>query len=38
MTATDLAPLSIASLVQVVLADLVFALSHPDRLGLPELE
>src|SRR5947207_13910776 len=38
MTAADLAPLPIAPLVQVVLADLVFTLGHLDRLGLPERE
>src|SRR6266480_5101698 len=38
MTAADLAPLPIAPLVLVVLADLVFSLGHLDRLGLPERE
>src|SRR5436189_2581726 len=38
MTAAELAPLPIAPLVQVVLADLVLSLGHLDRLGLPERE
>src|SRR3954451_5168728 len=38
MAAADLAPLPIAPLVLVVLADLVFSLGHLDRLGLPERE
>ena len=38
MAAADLAPLAIAPLVLVVLADLVFSLGHLDRLGLPERE
>src|SRR5207249_4353448 len=38
MSAADLAPLAIALLGLVVLADLIFSLSHPDRLGLPERE
>src|SRR6266513_4339716 len=38
MAAADLAPLPIAPLVVVVLADLVFSLGHLDRLGLPERE
>src|SRR2546425_11734230 len=38
MPAADLAPLPIAPLVLVVLADLVFSLGHLDRLGLPERE
>src|SRR5438105_10307201 len=38
MSAADLAPLAIALLGLVVLADLVFSLSHPHRLGLPERE
>src|SRR5439155_17302394 len=36
MAAADLAPLPVAPLVLVVLADLVFSLGHLDRLGLPE--
>src|SRR6266571_8964103 len=36
MAAADLAPLAIAPLVLVVLADLVFSLAHLDRLGFPE--
>jgi len=38
MAAADLAPLAIALLGLVVLADLVFPLSHLDLLGLPERE
>src|SRR5215207_1345815 len=38
MTAADLAPLPVAPLVLVVLADLVFSLGHLDRLGPPERE
>src|SRR5579859_7875163 len=38
MAATDRAPLAIAALVLVVLADLVLSLRHRDRLGLPERE
>src|SRR3978361_573807 len=38
MAAADLAPLAIAPLVLVVLADLVPPLSHLDRLWLPERE
>src|SRR5712691_10388161 len=38
MAAADLAPLPIAPLVLVVLADLVLSLGHLDRLGLPERE
>src|SRR6266487_3649113 len=38
MAAADLAPLPVAPLVLVVLADLVFSLGHLDRLGLPERE
>src|SRR5215208_1046835 len=38
MAAADLAPLPVAPLILVVLADLVFALGHLDRLGLPERE
>src|SRR3954447_24416989 len=38
MAAADLAPLPVAPLVRVVLADLVFSLGHLDRLGLPERE
>src|SRR5947207_3636321 len=38
MAAADLAPLPIAPLVLVVLADLVFSLGHLDRLGIPERE
>src|SRR5436190_23352172 len=38
MAAADLAPLAIAPLVLVVLADLVFALGHLDRIGVPECE
>src|SRR4030095_14562711 len=38
MAAAGLAPLPIALLVRVVLADLVFSLGHLDRLGLPERE
>src|SRR5436189_6388069 len=38
MTAADLAPLPLAPLVLVVLADLVFSLGHLDRLGIPERE
>src|SRR5512133_2411944 len=38
MAAAGLAPLPVAPLVRVVLADLVFSLGHLDRLGLPERE
>ena len=38
MAAADLAPLPIAPLVLVVLADLVFSLGHLDGLRLPERE
>src|SRR5436190_3450625 len=38
ITAAGLAPLAIAPLVVVVLADLVFALRHLDGLRLPERE
>ena len=38
MAAADLAPLAIALLVLVVLADLVFSLGHLDRIGVPERE
>src|SRR3954469_19052077 len=38
MAAAGLAPLPIASLVGVVLADLVLSLGDLDRLGLPERE
>src|SRR5689334_990407 len=38
MAAAGLAPLPIAPLVRVVLADLVLSLGHLDRLGLPERE
>ena len=38
MAAAGLAPLAIAPLGLVVLADLVFSLGHLDRLGLPERE
>src|SRR5687768_2344848 len=38
MAAADLAPLPIAPLVLVVLADLVLSLGHLDGLGLPESE
>src|SRR5882672_6025261 len=38
MAAAGLAPLPVALLVRVVLADLVFSLRHLDRLGLPERE
>src|SRR5881397_1410322 len=38
MAAAGLAPLAVAPLVRVVLADLVFSLGHLDRLGLPERE
>src|SRR5437763_644180 len=38
MAAAGLAPLPVAPLVLVVLADLVFSLGHVDRLGLPERE
>src|SRR5215211_6881996 len=38
MAAAGLAPLPIAPLVRVVLADLVFPLGHLDRLRLPECE
>src|SRR5262245_50903500 len=38
MAAADGAPLPIAPLVVVVLADLVLPLGHVDRLGLPERE
>src|SRR6266550_805113 len=38
MAAAGLAPLPVAPLVLVVLADLVFSLGHLDRLGLPERE
>src|SRR5437867_10717833 len=38
MAAADLAPLAIAPLVLVVLADLVVSLGHLDRLGFPERE
>src|SRR6476620_6504280 len=38
MAAADGAPLPIAPLVVVVLADLVRSLGHLDRLGLPERE
>src|SRR6266513_513689 len=38
MAAALLAPLPIAPLVLVVLADLVFSLGHLDRLGLPQRE
>src|SRR5438128_6351256 len=38
MAAADLAPLAIAPLVLVVLADLVFSVGHLDRLGFPERE
>src|SRR4051794_25271624 len=38
MAAAGLAPLPVALLVRVVLADLVFSLGHLDRLGLPERE
>ena len=38
MAAADLAPLPIAPLVLVVLADLVFSLGHLDRLGPPGRE
>src|SRR5213592_3550497 len=38
MAAAGLAPLPVAPLVRVVLADLVFSLGHLDRLGLPEGE
>src|SRR5947207_12165347 len=38
MAAAGLAPLPVAPLMLVVLADLVFSLGHLDRLGLPERE
>src|SRR5437763_11216543 len=38
MAAAGLAPLPVAPVVLVVLADLVFSLGHLDRLGLPERE
>src|SRR5438477_1384180 len=38
MAAAGLAPLPVAPLVLVVLADLVFSLGHLDRFGLPERE
>src|SRR5436189_4283740 len=38
MAAADLAPLPIAPLVLMVLADLVLSLGHLDRLGPPERE
>src|SRR5256714_11823785 len=38
MAAAGLAPLPVAPLVRVVLANLVFSLGHLDRLGLPERE
>src|SRR5436189_3299306 len=38
MAAAGLAPLPVAPIVLIVLADLVFSLGHLDRLGLPERE
>src|SRR5436189_820534 len=38
MAAADLAPLPIAPLVLMVLADLVLSLGHLDRVGFPERE